>query len=83
MLAPLLFHVSPGRRFHLKEIRGTWVAQSVKHRTLDLDSGHDLTVCELEPHIGFCAGSTKTTWDSLSLCLCPSPARARSLSQNK
>ena len=26
-----------------------WVAQSVKHLTLDFGSGHDLTVCETEP----------------------------------
>ena len=29
--------------------RGTWVAESVKHLTLDCGSGHDLTVCEFEP----------------------------------
>ena len=29
--------------------RGAWVAQSVKHPTLDLSSGHDLTVRGLEP----------------------------------
>ena len=31
---------------------GTWVAQSVKHPTLDLSSGHDLTVCEFEHRVG-------------------------------
>ena len=30
------------------EKRGAWVAQSVKHLTLDLSSGHDLTVCGTE-----------------------------------
>ena len=35
-----------------KNWRGTWVAQSVKHPTLDLRSGHDPTVCGIEPHIG-------------------------------
>ena len=35
----------------LKEFyfRGTWVVQSVKRLTLDLSSGHDLTVHEIEP----------------------------------
>ena len=31
---------------------GTWVAQSVKHSTLDFGSGHDLTVGKFEPHVG-------------------------------
>ena len=31
---------------------GTWVAQSVKRLTLDFSPGHDLTVCEFEPHMG-------------------------------
>ena len=30
---------------------GVWVAQLVKHLTLGLSLGHDLTVCEFEPHI--------------------------------
>ena len=30
-------------------VRGTWVAQSVKHLTLDFGSGHDLVVCGFEP----------------------------------
>uniref|UniRef100_A0A8C8WCC7 Leucine rich repeat containing 28 n=1 Tax=Panthera leo TaxID=9689 RepID=A0A8C8WCC7_PANLE len=33
---------------------GTWLAQSVKHPTLDISSGHDLMVCEIEPHIEPC-----------------------------
>ena len=44
--------------FFLK-IRDTWVAQSVKHETLDFGSGHDLTVHEMEPHIGPCADSAE------------------------
>ena len=28
---------------------GTWVTQSVKHLTLGFGSGHELTVCEIEP----------------------------------
>ena len=31
------------------EIRGNWVAQSVKHPTPDLGSGHDLMVSDSEP----------------------------------
>ena len=34
--------------------RGTWVAQSVKHLTLDFSSGHDLTVREFKPRAGLC-----------------------------
>ena len=30
---------------------GAWVAQSVKHLTVDFASGHDFTVCELKPCI--------------------------------
>ena len=36
-------------------LRGTWVAQSVKH--LILDFGSDLTVHEMEPQVGLCADS--------------------------
>ena len=36
--------------------RGTWVAQSVKHPTLDFGSGQDLKVPMIEPCIGPCAG---------------------------
>ena len=37
--------------------RSIWVAQSVKHPTLDLGSGHDLMAPEIEPHIRLCADS--------------------------
>ena len=33
-------------------VQGAWVAQSVKRRTLDSSSGHDLTVGEFEPLLG-------------------------------
>ena len=39
--------------------RGTWVAQLVKCLTLDIDSGHDLTVREIEPHVGLRSGRTE------------------------
>ena len=55
------------------------VAQSVKCPTLGFGSGHDLTVHELEPRVGLCAGSSEPAWDSLSLSPCPSPARSLSL----
>ena len=59
------------------DFRGTRVAQWVKRLTLDLDSGHDLMVHEVKPHIGLCADTTKPAWDSLSL---PSPSLSLSLS---
>ena len=34
------------------KLRGTWVAQSLKPPTLDLGSGHELTVCEIKPLAG-------------------------------
>ena len=41
-------------RISLKNIyiKGTWVAQPVKHPTLDLDSGLDLRVIDLGPVLG-------------------------------
>lgn len=33
--------------------RGTWVAQRVKHLTLDFGSGHDLRVVSSSPALGF------------------------------
>ena len=54
---------------------GAWVAQ-----TLDFGSGPDLTVREFQPRVWLCADSVEPAWDSLSLSLCPSPARALSLS---
>ena len=51
------------------QCRGTWAAQSVKLSALDFGSGHDLTVHEFEPHVGVCADSLESAWDSLSLFL--------------
>ena len=62
--------------------RGTWVAQSVKCRTLGLSSVHDLTVCGIEPCIGLCADSVEPAWDSLSPSLSLPPCTL-CLSQNK
>ena len=38
---------------------GAWVAQLVKHTTLDFGSGHDLTAREFEPRIGLCVDSAQ------------------------
>ena len=42
------------------------MAQSVKHPILGISSGHDLTVHEIEPHVGLQADSAESAWDSLS-----------------
>ena len=38
----------------------------VKRPTLDFGPGRDLSVCEMEPHVGLHADSVKPAWDSLS-----------------
>ena len=43
------------------------MAQLVECPTLDFSSGHDLTVRELEPHVGLCAVSAKPALDPLAL----------------
>ena len=69
--------------------RGTWVAQLVKHRTLDFGSGHDLMVHEMEPHLGLCTDSMEPALDSLSPAISVPPhcvhmyVHTFSLSQNK
>ena len=52
---------------------GTWVAQLVECPTLDLGSGHDLTVCGIEARVGLCADSEGPAWDSLSPLSLPLP----------
>ena len=42
------------------------MAQSVKHPTLDLGSGHDLMVHEIESQVVLCTDSIEPAWDSLS-----------------
>ena len=49
-----------------KASRGAWVAHSVKHPTLDFDSGHDLTVREIEPGIRLLVDNAEPAWNSLS-----------------
>ena len=58
------------------------MAQLVKRPTLDFSSAHDLTVCEIESHLGFCADSAEPAWDSLSLFLSALPLLALSLKIN-
>ena len=55
-----------------------WVAQLVKHLSLDFGSGHDPVVCEMEPHNRLCADSVDGAYlgFSLPLTLCPSPTHA-------
>ena len=53
--------------------RGTWLAQSVEHPTLDFGSGHDLTVHEFKPRVRLCADSTEPAWDSWSPSLSAPP----------
>ena len=43
------------------------MAQSVKRLIGDFGSGHDLMVCEFEPHIRLCALMVEPAWDSVSL----------------
>ena len=58
---------NPIFHFDLKyPFKGTWVARLVKRLTLDLGSGHDLTVPEFEPPA---LGSVLTARDSFSLPL--------------
>ena len=45
------------------------MVQSVECPTLDFSSGHDFMVDGIEPHVGLCADSMETAWDSLSSSL--------------
>ena len=49
-----------------KQTLGARGVQSAKRPTLGFGSGHDLTVREFKPHIGLCADSAESAWDSLS-----------------
>ena len=61
------------------------MAQLITHQTLGFGSGHDLTVCEFEHHLGLCSDSAEPAWDSLSPSIsAPPPTHCRlSLSPNK
>ena len=59
-----------------------WVAQLVKHLTLDFGLGHDIAVHGIEPHVGLCTVSVEPAWDFLSPSL-SLPLFSGSLPQNK
>ena len=59
------------------------MAQLIKRLTLDVGSGHDLMVCEFEPHIGLCADSEEPARDSLSPSLSAPKPLALSASLSK
>ena len=61
-------------------LRGAWVAQSVKHLTLDLSSGYHLTVCEFQLHIRLCVVGMELALDSVSPSLSAPPLLTLSLS---
>ena len=61
----------------------TYVAQLVERPTLGFGSGHDLMVCEFEPHMGLCADSAEPAWDFLSDLLSAPPLLLLSLSLSK
>ena len=54
------------RSIKLLKLRGAWVAQSVKHPTPDLGSGHDLAVSGFGPRIGIYARCTEPASELLS-----------------
>ena len=60
-----------------------WVAQSVKHPTLDFHSGHHFIVREFKPHIGLCSDNVEPAWGSLSSFPSAPPLLACSLSLSK
>ena len=60
---------------------GVWVTPWVACLTLDFDSGHDLTVHGIEPHIGLCTDTAEPAWDSLSPSLSAPPLFSLSLSK--
>ena len=45
---------------------GACMAQLAKCPILDFSSGHDLTVCDIEPHISLCANGGEPAWNFLS-----------------
>ena len=49
-----------------RQLRGTWVAQSVKHLTRDFGSGHDLLILGIQPRVRLHTHSMEPAWDSPS-----------------
>ena len=56
-----------------------WLSWLSVHPTPGFGSGHDLEVCEFEPHIGLCANSTEPAWEALSLSFSDPPLPSVSL----
>ena len=67
----------------MAQMRGTWVAQSVKQLTLGFSSAHNLLVHGIKLHVELCTDNVEPAWDSLSPSLCPSPTGTLSLSLKK
>ena len=63
-----------------EEFRGTWVAQSTKHPTLDFRSGHDLMICEIEASVVLSADNVEPAWVCLSPSLSAPPLYAHMFS---
>ena len=55
----MVLDTSNWQRLKMLVSRGAWVAQSIERLTLNFGLGHDLTVCEIEPCIRFCADSVE------------------------
>ena len=55
------------------------MAQSVKRPTLDIGSGHDLTVCGFEPHARLRTDSAEPACDSVCPAFSAPPLLALSL----
>ena len=84
---PHLYQLVPRTRklccshFKRQQVRGAWVVQFIKRRTLDFSSGPDLAVCEFEPCVGLCTDSAEPAWDFLSPSLSAPPLHMLSLSK--
>ena len=70
---PKILLESKAKTYRNKYLRGAWVAQLVEHPTLDFSSGHDLTVCGIQPCVRLCWPSRACLRYSLSLSLYSSP----------
>ena len=78
-------HFSGHLFFKMGITQGTWVAQSVKHLTLDFSSSHDLMVDHgIEPWVGLLTEPGTCLGFSLSLPLpCSQTLNSQTLPQNK
>ena len=70
-----------GRKHSTKRMQGLWVAQSVKHLTLDFSSGHDLRVLRLSSRSDSAQWGVCLGFFSLSLSLCSASPLILFLSQ--